>query len=81
MCIRLSVHANLYGKSEGGLSRTLDLLLELSALLETIQSLYMLAWELKFLSHGALVILSEQVGHVSRQVTGWRKWFQTQFFA
>lgn len=75
-CIRYSVQANLYGKSLEGILRALDLLLELSALLETVQSLLMLAWELKFLPHGALVALTEQLGHVSRQTTGWRKWFQ-----
>lgn len=75
-CICFSVQANLYGKSNDSLLRALDLLLELSALLETIHSLLMLAWELKFLSHGALVSLTELIANISRQVVGWRKWFQ-----
>ncbi|EHJ9985786.1 four helix bundle protein [Vibrio parahaemolyticus] len=76
--IRCSVQANLYGKLSAGKKSAFEWLLELNASLDVVQSLLMLAWELKFLSHGALVLLTEQLESVQRQVAGWRKWFQSQ---
>ena len=76
--IRCSVQANLYGKVSSERRKAFEWLFELNARLDVVQSLLMLAWELKFLSHGALVLLTEQVELVQRQVVGWRKWFQNQ---
>ncbi len=77
--IRCSVQANLYGKLNSEKRKAFEWLFELNARLDVVQSLLMLAWELKFLSHGALVLLTEQLELVQRQVVGWRKWFQNQF--
>ncbi|MDK9773968.1 four helix bundle protein [Vibrio sp. B181a] len=77
--IRCSVQANLYGKLKTGKRKAFEWLFELNANLDVVQSLLMLAWELKFLSHGALVLLTEQLELIQRQVVGWRKWFQSQF--
>ncbi|MCR9656242.1 four helix bundle protein, partial [Vibrio parahaemolyticus] len=77
--IRCSVQANLYGKVSSEKRKAFEWLFELNARLDVVQSLLMLAWELKFLSHGALVLLTEQLELVQRQVVGWRKWFQNQF--
>lgn len=76
--IRLSVLANLQGKSRSSHAKAIEYLFELSAILETVESLLILAWELRLLSHGGLALLSEQIGHIQRQVAGWRKWFSLQ---
>ncbi|WP_061039996.1 four helix bundle protein [Vibrio coralliirubri] len=74
--IRNVVLANLQSKSTTvGKERAAKLLMEVNASLETISALLLLAWEMTFLSHGGLAVLTECIGHIQRQVVGWRRWF------
>ncbi|NOH36272.1 four helix bundle protein [Vibrio chagasii] len=74
--IRNVVLANLQSKSTtAGREYAAKLLVEVNASLETISALLLLAWEMKFLSHGALAVITECIGNIQRQVVGWRRWF------
>jgi len=76
LAIRNVVLANLQSKSTTvGKERAAKLLMEVNASLETISALLLLAWEMKFLSHGGLAVLTECIGNIQRQVVGWRRWF------
>ncbi len=76
LAIRNVVLANLQNKSTtAGKECAVSLFMEVNASLETISALLLLAWEMKFLSHGALAVLTECIGHIQRQVVGWRRWF------
>ncbi|MEZ9869822.1 hypothetical protein AB4384_23515, partial [Vibrio sp. 10N.261.51.A4] len=56
LAIRNVVLANLQNKSTtAGKECAVSLLMEVNASLETISALLLLAWEMKFLSHGALL--------------------------
>ena len=74
--IRNVVLANLQSKSTmAGKEYAAKSLMEVNASLETISALLLLAWEMKFLSHGGLAVLTECIGNIQRQVVGWRRWF------
>lgn len=63
--------ANLQNKSTtAGKERAVSLLMDVNASLETISALLLLAWHMKFLSHGARAVLIECIGHIQRQVVG-----------
>ena len=77
--IKIVVSVNIYSKMK---NQVVDkqphyLLASASAILDTIEALFLLAWEMAFLSHGALSILTELLGNIQRQLVGWRKWFLT----
>lgn len=52
------------------------LLVEVRTSLEVIRGLCTLAWQLKWLSHGALALLCDRLDQLARQVTRWQQWFE-----
>ncbi|MCC2525797.1 four helix bundle protein [Vibrio coralliilyticus] len=75
--IRCAVVANLQDKeSPRGKQQAIDSLVELNAILETVQCLLLLAWEMKFISHNAMTNFTDAINNLQRQIVGWRRWFQ-----
>lgn len=58
------------------LSESAQLLLEVRASIEVIRALCTLAWQLRWLSHGALALLSDRLDPIGRQTTRWQQWFE-----
>lgn len=47
------------------------------ACVEVIRGFILLAWKLKFISHGALTQLSTLLESISRQAARWQQWFKS----
>lgn len=48
---------------------------QVRAAIEVIKGFLLLAWKLKFLSHGGLTVLSEKLESMSKQAARWEQWF------
>lgn len=74
-CLRFIVLANavdkVHGRAEG--ARHLH---QVRASLEVVRGFLLLAWKLKFISHGALVELSPRLEAMSKQAARWAQWFE-----
>ena len=78
-CLRAIVLANAVDKKITiGFADGSANLRELRASVEVIRGFLLLAWKLKFLSHGALAELSVSLEAVSRQAARWQQWFERQ---
>ncbi len=77
-CCRLVVLANGVNKqSAEGRRLGAQRVAELRAELEVVRGFVLLAWKLKFLSHGGVTVLSTRLEAVSKQAARWQQWFAT----
>ncbi len=75
-CLRAIVLANAVDKtSAAGLASGEARVREVRASVEVIRGFLLLAWQLKFVSHGALAELAGRLEAVSRQAARWEQWF------
>lgn len=75
--LRLIVLANAADKKTAvGCLEGAGYVKQVRAGVEVVRGFLLLAWQLKFLSHGALVDLSARLEAVSRQATRWQQWFE-----
>lgn len=75
--LRLIVLANAVDKNSAGGSLEGALhVKQVRAGVEVVRGFLLLAWQMKFLSHGALVELSTRLEAVSRQAARWQQWFE-----
>lgn len=75
-CLRLIVLANAVDKSSStGRREGAAHVRRVRAAVEVVRGFLLLAWKLKFLSHGALVELSTRLEAVSPQAARWGQWF------
>lgn len=76
MSLRSVVNANMVDKHcELGRCQAVSFLADVRASMEVIQALLTLCWQLKWLSHGALALLTSRISEISRQTTRWQQWF------
>ncbi|OFC44164.1 four helix bundle protein [Aeromonas hydrophila] len=76
MSLRAVVSANQVDKAcEQARHRAVVYLADLRASMEIIQALLTLCWQLKWLSHGALALMTARISQISRQATRWQQWF------
>lgn len=75
--LRLIVLANAADKkTSAGCTAGAGEVAQVRAGVEVIRGFLLLAWKMKFLSHGALVELSVRLEAVSRQAARWQQWFE-----
>ncbi|BBU68785.1 four helix bundle protein [Fluviibacter phosphoraccumulans] len=76
-CLRLIVLANAVdkqnaaGRTEGG-----AYVRKVRASVEVIRGFLLLAWKLKFVSHGAMTELSSRLEAIAKQAARWEQWFE-----
>lgn len=75
-CLRLVVLANAVDKKAlAGRAAGAEFIKEMRAGVEVIRGFILLAWHMKFLSHGALADLSSRLESISKQAARWQQWF------
>lgn len=62
-------------KTESGREAGAAHVRQVRAAIEVIKGFLLLAWKLKFLSHGGLTVLSEKLESMSKQAARWEQWF------
>lgn len=78
-CLRLIVLANAVDKrSLPGCAEGAALVRRVRAAVEVVRGFLLLAWKLKFVSHGGLVELSTRLEAISRQAARWQQWFDAK---
>ena len=78
-CLRLIVLANAVDKrSLPGCAEGAALVRRVRAAVEVVRGFLLLAWKLKFVSHGGLVELSTRMEAISRQAARWQQWFDAK---
>lgn len=78
-CLRAIVLANAVDKTTpGGCVEGLAHVRRARASVEVIRSFLLLAWKLKFMSHGALAELSPRLEAISKQAARWGQWFESR---
>lgn len=78
-CLRAIVLANAADKSSpAGCAEGAAHVRRVRASLEVIRGFLLLAWKLKFISHGALAELSPRLEAISKQAARWGQWFESR---
>lgn len=76
MCLRAVVKVNQVDKAcEQARKHAVGYLSEVSASMEIIKALLTLCWQLTWLSHGAMALLTARIAQISRQTIRWQQWF------
>ena len=78
-CLRAIVLANAADKSApAGCAEGAAHVRRIRASLEVIRGFLLLAWKLKFISHGALAEMSPRLEAISKQAARWGQWFESR---
>ena len=78
-CLRAIVLANAVDKSAAaGCAEGAAHVRRLRASVEVLRGFLLLAWKLKFISHGALAELSPRLEAISKQAARWGQWFESR---
>lgn len=78
-CLRLIVLANAADKkSDLGCKEGAAYVRRVRASVEVVRGFLLLAWKLKFVSHGALTELVVRLEGISKQAVRWGQWFEMQ---
>jgi len=76
-CLRLIVLANAVDKkSTAGCEDGVEHIRRVRASVEVVRGFLLLAWKLKFISHGALAELSPRLEAIGKQAARWQQWFE-----
>lgn len=76
-CLRLIVLANAVDKkSTAGCEEGAEHIRRVRASVEVVRGFLLLAWKLKFISHGALAELSPRLEAIGKQAARWQQWFE-----
>ena len=78
-CLRAIVLANAVDKhSAAGCVEGAGHVRQVRAGIEVVRGFLLLAWKLKFISHGALAELSPRLEAISKQAARWGQWFESR---
>lgn len=78
-CLRAIVLANAVDKSAAaGCAEGAAHVRQVRAGIEVVRGFLLLAWKLKFISHGALAELSPRLEAISKQAARWGQWFESR---
>ena len=78
-CLRAIVLANAVDKSAAaGCAEGAAHVRQVRAGIEVVRGFLLLAWKLKFISHGALAELSPRLEAISKQAARWQQWFESR---
>ena len=76
-CLRWIVLANAVNKTNAaGCREGAELVRQVRASVEVIKGFFLLAWKLKYVSHGAMTELTARLEAVSKQAARWQQWFE-----
>jgi hypothetical protein len=76
-CMRLIVLANAVDKSmSAGRREGAALVKRVRASVEVMRGFLLMAWKLKFISHGALTEVSLRLEAIGKQAARWQQWFE-----
>jgi hypothetical protein len=76
-CLRLIVLANAVDKkSTAGCAEGAAHLRRMRAGVEVVRGFLLLAWKLRFVSHGALTELASRLEVIGKQAARWGQWFE-----
>lgn len=68
-------------KTKTGLTKGVALVQQVRASVEVVKGFALVAWKLKFLSHGAMVDVSARLEAISKQAARWEEWFSEKMTA
>lgn len=71
----------LIKKTKTGLTKGVALVQQVRASVEVVKGFALVAWKLKFLSHGAMVDVSARLEAISKQAARWEEWFSEKMTA
>jgi hypothetical protein len=75
-CVRAIVLANAVNKTTAqGRNEGAQHVRQLRASVEVVRAFLLMAWKLKYLSHGVLADLSARLEAIARQAARWGQWF------
>lgn len=78
-CMRLIVLANALDKTQpSACVQGVRLLKRVRACVEVAREFLLMAWKLKFVSHGALAELSLRIEAIGKQALRWQQWFEAR---
>jgi len=75
LCMRIVVLANLK-KNKEDYKKSCKLLKNLRARIEILKSYFLIAWDMKFISHQFFADINDRLEEVSKEAASWHGWFE-----
>jgi hypothetical protein len=76
--MKLIILANLKKKNKEEYKEGLDYVKNLRGRIEVIKAYFLIAWEMKLISHSFYANILERTGEISKQAAAWGVWFEEQ---
>ena len=74
-CMKTIVMANLK-RSQEDYKKSCSLLKDLRVRIEILKAYFLIAWEMKFISHQFFVDINDRLEEVSKEAAKWHNWFE-----
>jgi len=74
-CMKMVVSAN-FKKSKDDYKKSCRLLKRLRVRIEIIKSYFLMAWDMKFVSHQFFADINDKLEEVSKEAAMWHSWFE-----
>ena len=74
-CMKIVVMAN-FKKSKEDYKKSAKLLKNLRVRIEILKSYFLIAWDMKFISHQFFSDINDRLEEVSKEASSWNDWFE-----
>ena len=74
-CMKIVVMAN-FKKSKEDYKKSSKLLKNLRVRIEILKSYFLIAWDMKFISHQFFADINDRLEEVSKEASSWHDWFE-----
>ena len=74
-CMKIVVMAN-FKKSKEDYKKSAKLLKNLRVRIEILKSYFLIAWDMKFISHQFFADINDRLEEVSKEASSWHDWFE-----
>jgi len=74
-CMKIVVMANLK-KSKEDYIKSAKLLKNLRVRIEILKSYFLIAWDMKFISHQFFADIDDRLEEISKEASSWHNWFE-----
>jgi len=74
-CMKIIVKANLKKSKEDYIKST-KLLKNLRVRIEILKSYFLIAWDMKFISHQFFADINDRLEEISKEASSWHNWFE-----
>lgn len=74
-CMKIIVKANLK-KSKEDYKKSAKLLKNLRVRIEILKSYFLIAWDMKFISHQFFADINDRLEEISKEASSWHNWFE-----